>query len=330
MGILQRIVGRLTGPDPVAMARRIGRCLDRQAEAVDRSDNDAVTAALRDLDREVLEFVKIHHTGPLYAAVGYWAAHIAKGNQALIVAAFFFDHSALGELVDAFRTDGPAAGTGLILFEEGLNRAGLTMSPSYLDKTRARFEKAPPAPSDPLAALAEVLWPISERETQLREGLAKGTGLSVNTVAWELFAVRDAGFEMGSKFGLEDMGRQDILEKKVLPLIDRRLGDVPTLTNLKEWYIGRQHLYERAIKDLEGPSNAAVVRWLERVRSTFQSCLGSENPGVGQIGGAEYDRAMSRTMEICKGIDFDALEMELPVVDFPQIELPPVWEKREP
>jgi len=306
--MLKRLVDGLAGPARRDMAKRMGRFLTAQMEASDRGDLRAAGTALLALDAAILKFVKEHDANEVYASVSHWAAHLATEGEVLRIAAYFANSGGFRDVVQALGQEGGEAGGGLLLFQEGLNESGIVMSPSLLDSMRARSAKErEPEPTldleQRIAALAELLWPESDAEKDLRKEVARLAGVEQHIAAWELFALRAHGFTLGSRIAFgEREDRQEVLEKAVHRLIEPRVRGLRPMDDPKRWNDARQQRYLQALEDSSANRQYGSVRWLEEIRKAFQESLGKDDARLGQIGGAEFDRVLIRSQDLCAGM----------------------------
>jgi hypothetical protein len=301
MSIFDRLRRSLDKRPHVILAHRIQDQLVRAWKATDASDSTELANAAAELDRSVSEFTQLNGMDALRAAVEHWAVRLASVKQAHEAATLFSSTEGLGVLVELCRKVGNVdAGRGLIHLQEGMNEAGVIMSPTELDLARKRAGRSEgDLGSDPITVMVDQLWPLTRAEADLRARIAGLARVSLDVAGWELLAVRDHAFVMTSLAALRrDETRQRELSATVYTMLADRSRAGPG--NLGSWLGERRARYLGLLPEGTNDWVTLSVAWLEAVRSQFMVALGTKNRLVGLIGGAAFDRAYSRLTVCCR------------------------------
>jgi len=154
---------------------------------------------------------------------------------------------------------------------------------------------------DPLARIADLLWPETDAESSLRTRLADLTGSSPALAAWELFALRDYALDVMYSLIYEGRSVPGEMTTSLLALLEPRVMHVPSPPLVQEWRGNRDALYTGVMPGREERPFAEVWKdWTERVGRCFAGTFDRADEGTEEIGALEYDRVAKQFFQLCK------------------------------
>jgi hypothetical protein len=155
---------------------------------------------------------------------------------------------------------------------------------------------------DPIPRIADILWPETAAEWELRTRLADLTGSTPERAAWELFALRDHALDVMYSLIYEGRNVPRDMTMTILALLEPRVAPVPTPSHVEAWRVSRDTLYTGVMPGQEETRPYAEIwkDWIERVGGCFASAFDCADGGAGVIGAVEYDKAAKHFFPLCK------------------------------
>ena len=307
MAVFDHMVRPSVKPDVRAMAETIhsGLCSD---VALGQPNHDYLRARedrnLRELDREVREFVSRHGSLALQLAVEHWFTAVAS-REAVMDAVVPFSHRESSDWLRGVleKGDGPF-GLGLMQLQKAMNDVGVVLGPTVHDQLLAAVRELTRAPDTepeprPEFAIADLLWPVTQAETALQHWLAHLGGVAPDQAAWELFALRENAFAVVTRSALRGRSAdRDRLEAAVAARVQIRSSTAEPMADPDLWHTTREIRYFKSIPTQSTPGRRFKAEWLHLVRRTFGRCFENHVRRVELIGGKEYDTALLSIVRI--------------------------------
>jgi hypothetical protein len=155
---------------------------------------------------------------------------------------------------------------------------------------------------NPIAGIADILWPDTEAEVLLRAKLADLTGSTAAAVAWELFALREHALDVMYSMIFEGRQTPPETSRAIHAQLESRVAPVPLPPMAEQWRSNRDALYTAIMPG--GPEDrpfAAIWQdWLGRVAEKFASVFERHDAAAGRIGADEYDKAAKQLFPLCR------------------------------